>query len=390
MLNVLKIKDVICAEIKGIWGDEPTPGSVTTPVIKTNNMTYDGCISYDNLAYRVIPENKLASSYLLNGDILIEKSGGTRTHSVGYVNIFENADNRYVCNNFVVAIRPDKDKIIPKYLFYQMKHFYETGVFSDCYNKTTGIQNLKVSTYLDKKITCPDFTIQKQNVSFLDKVVGSISAKKEQLKQLDELVKSRFIEMFGKYFEDEKALCKLENICTATIGLTYKPTNISTNGTIVLRSGNIQNNELYLLDDIVRVSNIKINGDKYIHENDILMCSRNGSARLVGKSCLITKIQEPMSFGAFMTVIRCEYPYFLQAFFCSDYFKQQLTGTQTASVNQITTKMLYNYLVIKPQKDDENTFAEFVKQVDKSKFIVQKQIEDLQELLDSKMDEYFG
>ena len=96
-----------------------------------------------------------------------------------------------------------------------------------------------------------------------------------------------------------------------------------------------------------------------------------------------------MSYGAFMTVIRSRYPYFLNGFFNSTYFLQQLTGTQTASVNQITTGMLNGYTVIKPSDTEENEFAEFVKLIDKSKFIVQQQIKDLQELLDSKMDEYF-
>ena len=202
-------------------------------------------------------------------------------------------------------------------------------------------------------------------------------------------MKSRFIEMFGKYFEDKSRLVKISTLATATIGLTYKPENVSEEGTIVLRSGNIQNAELYLEKDIVRVSNVKIKEDKYVRENDILMCSRNGSAKLVGKCCRIPKLDEPMTYGAFMTVIRSVYPYFLNGFFNSIYFTQQLTGTQTASVNQITTGMLNNYDVVCPTKDEENEFAEFVKLIDKSKFIVQQQIKDLEELLDSKMDEYF-
>ena len=173
--------------------------------------------------------------------------------------------------------------------------------------------------------------------------------------------------MFGSKFNDRKI--KLSKICTPIIGLTYKPENVSDDGTIVLRSGNIQNNELQIINDIVRVSNVKIQENKYIQNNDILMCSRNGSAKLVGKSCLIKQPIEKMTFGAFMTVIRSKYPYFLQSFFCSDYFKDQLTGVATTSVNQITTKMLNSYEVIDPTIEEENEFASFVDQVDKSKFI---------------------
>ena len=149
---------------------------------------------------------------------------------------------------------------------------------------------------------------------------------------------------------------------------TYKPSNVTKDGTIVLRSGNIQNNELQLEEDIVRVSNINISEQKWIKDKDILMCSRNGSARLVGKSCLIRHPKEQMSFGAFMTVVRTKYPYFLQGFFTSDYFKNQLTGVGTASVNQITSGMLNNYDVIEPTEVEEKEFESYVKQIDKSKF----------------------
>ena len=210
---------------------------------------------------------------------------------------------------------------------------------------------------------------QKSIIAELENNEKAISIKKELLSSLDELVKSRFIEMFGNYFEDKSRLVKISSLATSSIGLTYKPENVSEEGTIVLRSGNIQNAELYLEKDIVRVSNVKIKDDKYVRENDILMCSRNGSAKLVGKCCRIPKLEEPMTYGAFMTVIRSDYPYFLNGFFNSAYFVQQLTGTQTASVNQITTGMLNNYDVIRPTKDEENEFAEFVKLIDKSKFV---------------------
>ena len=77
------------------------------------------------------------------------------------------------------------------------------------------------------------------------------------------IIKSRFIEMFGHYFEDVRYFVKVGDIATATIGLTYKPDNVTDEGIIVLRSGNIQNAELCLSDDIVRVSNIKIKEDKF-------------------------------------------------------------------------------------------------------------------------------
>lgn len=112
--------------------------------------------------------------------------------------------------------------------------------------------------------------------------------------------------------------------------------------------------------------------------------------RLVGKSCLIRNPKEEMAFGAFMSVIRTEYPYFLQGFFSSDYFKNQLTNVGTTSVNQITSKMLNNYNVIMPTKGQEEEFSVFCSQVDKSKVVIQKSLNETQTLFNSLMQEYFG
>ena len=187
-----QISDVILTEIKGLWGDEPMAGDSVTPVIKTNNMTYEGYINYSDLTMRHIEKSKLEKGYLLKGDLLIEKSGGTKYHSVGYVNFFDGENHKYVCNNFVLALRPNVTIIRPKYLFHQLKYKYESGKFADCYNKTTGIQNLQVKTYLSKGVLIPSFGEQDRVIKTLDDITTNIHVKQNQLNELDSLVKSRF------------------------------------------------------------------------------------------------------------------------------------------------------------------------------------------------------
>ena len=188
--------------------------------------------------------------------------------------------------------------------------------------------------------------------------------------KIDYSIKSQFIEMFGEIIDSKERECTFEDICNNMIGLTYNPGNVSDEGTIVLRSGNIKDGELQIESDVVRVCNVKIKDEKYVRDNDILMCSRNGSARLVGKTCIIHEPKEEMTFGAFMTIIRTKFPYILNTFMNMDYFRNQLTSTQTASVNQITTKMLNSYKMFKPTEEEENKFADFVQQIDKSKLIL--------------------
>lgn len=136
----------------------------------------------------------------------------------------------------------------------------------------------------------------------------------------------------------------------------------------MLRSSNIQNAVLDF-EDTVRV-NCKIADKKYVQDNDILMCSRNGSARLVGKVALIKNIEEPMSFGAFMMIIRSKdyYPY-LMTYFQLPAFRAQIATGATTTINQITGRMLDVVKLPVPDSDTINQFAAFIEQVDKSKVI---------------------
>ena len=234
----------------------------------------------------------------------------------------------------------------------------------------------------------PPIKAQERIARTLGTIKETIGRRNREIELLDELIKARFVEMFGDLFKG--SMIKVGDIADVYIGLTYKPENVSKSGTIVLRSGNIQNQSLQIKTDVVRVSGLKIADNKYVKDKDILMCARNGSARLVGKSCLIRDPKEKMAFGAFMSVIRTSYPFFLQGFFSSDYFKNQLTNVGTTSVNQITSKMLNNYDVVMPTKEQEEEFAIFCDQVDKSKVAIQKSLDETQILFDSLMQKYFG
>ncbi|MBR2004683.1 MAG: restriction endonuclease subunit S [Thermoguttaceae bacterium] len=123
------------------------------------------------------------------------------------------------------------------------------------------------------------------------------------------------------------------------IGLTYKPSDKSEDGVIVLRSSNIQNNKIDY-QDIVRVKTA-IPESKMCRKGDILICARNGSKALVGKAAIVD--QDGMSYGAFMAIFRSEYNRYIFQYLQSPYFRQiidQDVGTTT--INQITQSIIKN------------------------------------------------
>lgn len=199
-----------------------------------------------------------------------------------------------------------------------------------------------IATYLDQKCGEIDelITMQEEMITKLQSYKQSVITE-AVTKGLDKNVplKDSGIEWIGKIPEhwDVKRLKYFGNNYN---GLTYSPNDIcnSQEGTIVLRSSNIKDNKL-CFDDNVYV-NKEIPTKLFVNKGDILICSRNGSASLIGKAALIeTDIKA--TFGAFMMIfkgnnIHHKYLYYIVTS-CISQYKWLFT---TATINQLTSSML--------------------------------------------------
>lgn len=155
---------------------------------------------------------------------------------------------------------------------------------------------------------------------------------------------------------------RLGDVGSSLIGLTYSPSNISNSGTLVLRSSNIQNGAI-AFEDTVYV-NSEIPENIRIRKNDILICVRNGSRRLIGKSVLLDERVIGQTFGAFMAVYRSAANPFLQYFFQSDDFKRQIDEHLGATINQITNGSLNSFVVSLPPAPEQRVISAKLKDVD--------------------------
>lgn len=288
-------------------------------------------------------------------------------------------------NNHAHVLRTN-DFLVDSFLVYFLN-------YSDLDSYISGaiIRKLTQASLRNIDIPLPPKSTQLAIVSELDKINELIRLKKEQLKDFDNLAQSLFYEMFGDPVENEKGweVKKLGEIAKSAIGLTYKPENVTEelSGTVVLRSSNIQNSILDF-NDIVRV-NVLVKEDKMVNDGDILMCSRNGSFRLVGKVALIKGLKERMSYGAFMTIIKSPYNPYLFEYFKTPAFRQYLITGKTTTVNQITVKMLNNLTLPLPPLSLQRLFAQRIEQIEREKSEVQKSIQDLETLLASRMQYWF-
>lgn len=165
-------------------------------------------------------------------------------------------------------------------------------------------------------------------------------------------------------------------------GLTYSPTDLSNKdeGILVLRSSNIQNGKLVYADNVY--VNCHLDTNQMVKENDVLICSRNGSARLVGKTAIIPYGLKA-TWGAFMMLFR---PYKKNSNYLNYVFSSQIEKYKgmfsTSTINQLTNSMLGNMFI--DYEEDGNVQQRMVTYLDTKLSEIDHQVS----LLTSKRDAY--
>ena len=155
----------------------------------------------------------------------------------------------------------------------------------------------------------------------------------------------------------------LGDIGEALIGLTYKPSDVRQHGTLVLRSSNIQNDALAFEDNVF--VDTAIPERIRVRTDDVLICVRNGSRDLIGKSALLDERTKGMTFGAFMAVYRSQIGRLASYLFQSAILKRQINEHLGATINQITNKSLNSFRIPVPSaKAEQRAIAEALSDVD--------------------------
>ena len=147
----------------------------------------------------------------------------------------------------------------------------------------------------------------------------------------------------------------LGEIAETFTGLTYSPKDVYEYGTLVLRSSNIKDGHLCYEDNVY--VQMDIPDRAIVREGDILICVRNGSKALIGKSTQITKEASGLAFGAFMTVLRTEEidQNFLLYVWQSDKVQKQVADNLGATINQITNADFNKFWITIPRDRKEQT-----------------------------------
>ena len=215
--------------------------------------------------------------------------------------------------------------------------------------------------------------------------LNSAEHEKNQGRKVLNVPNLRFPEFQGEW--EKKSLGEIGD---SFIGLTYKPTDVvSEGGLIVFRSSNIQNGCMDY-KDIVRVNkNVK---EKLItKKDDLLVCARNGSARLIGKNAILHEADANQTFGAFMMVFRSDKNHFVHQLLNTRRYSSQVSENLGARINQITSSDLSSFEFFFPTENSEmNKIAALLDLLDERIATQNKIIDKLQSLIKGIRNDVFG
>jgi type I restriction enzyme S subunit len=168
----------------------------------------------------------------------------------------------------------------------------------------------------------------------------------------------KYIETSIGLIPSEWKVEKLGSLGKVISGLTYSPDDVKENGTLVLRSSNVQDRQL-VFDDNVFV-NIDAANFNPVQKNDILICVRNGSKSLIGKNALITDKIEGVAFGAFMAIFRSEYNNYLFQIFGTDLYQKEIHKNLGATINSINGSDLKEFKIPVPPIAEQQKIAKIL------------------------------
>ncbi len=322
-----------------------------------------------------------------SGDILFAKMAETKKTL-----ILDKETENYLFSTGFFAIRPKNGILTTKCLYYLLnsKNFLN----QKDKNSSGATQKAITNAGLEKiNVNIPLFFKQDQIVKQFDLLTDIIKKYQSQLKKLDSLIKSRFIEMFGTENDFSKwNCCYVEDVADVTVGVVIKPTQYyCEKGIPAFRSLNIGEMKVNDSDWVyfTEEGNEK-NRKSILKENDVLVV-RSGAP---GKSCVITKKYEGYNVvDAIIAHPNLEKvnPVFLCMFTNMPHGMNQIKAKTGGAAQQHFNVGGYNSLkIILPPLSLQNDFADFVQQIDKSKFAMQKSLEKAETLYKSFMQEYFG
>lgn len=266
------------------------------------------------------------------------------------------------------------------------------------------IKYIKLGNLTEAQIPVHDIDKQEMIVKNLEKVNTIIGKRKQQLQQLDELVKARFVEIFGEPIDNPMGwpILKLKALSSLiTNGNTPKggSQNYVEQGVVFLRSQNVWRNRIDFSDvAYIDESTHKSMKKSSVHHNDILITKTgriNTENSSLGRAALYTGEDNSANINGHVYLVRLNEnvnPLFVVTILTGEAYRKYIRKVCVGGIDkrQINLDQVEEFPIIFPPIELQNQFADFVFQIDKSKVAIQQSLEKLETMKKALMQKYFG
>ena len=340
------------------------------PIIRIQDLTGN---SYQANRYN----GEYQAKYEVNaGDVLISWSA-----SLG---VYVWNGEKAVLNQHIFKVVFDKAEVDKSFFVHQVQNILENAA-SEAHGAT--MKHLTKPVFDALPFYLPSMGKQKEIASILDKVTELIALRKEQLAKLDQLVKSRFIELFGDKGYPEDSLLNLCNI----IDYRGKTPEKVEYGLPFITAKNVRMHQMNLepREYISKETYDKVMIRGFPKEGDVVFTTEAP----LGNVCRIPHFDTEFYIGQRIVTLQTEKlePIYLEYALSSDDFKMKYMGKSSGStVTGIRVRLLEQLTIPVPPIELQEQFAAFVEQTDKSKLAIQQSLDKLELLKKSLMQEYFG
>ena len=311
---------------------------------------------------------------------------------IGALNI---ADTECCIGRGLAALTVNPELCNQKYLWYGLENKVE-----ELNSKGTGSTFKAISKNIlyEAEIPLPPIIEQVKISAILDKVSSLITLRKQQLAKLDELVKARFLEMFGDPEQNTKKwpLQKLENLCNVGSSKRIYQNEMSSFGVPFWRVSDLVNK----MDAGYADSGLFIPEEKYNELKQTGLVPKTGDVLITSRGtlgrCYIVKKEDQFYFQDGMISWLSNFaeditPLYLQYLFTMSGFRKQIDSLQAGStVAYLSISMLKRLRIMIPSKKLLQLFASFAVDVDKYRLTIQQGLDKLEILKKALMEEYFG
>ncbi len=260
------------------------------------------------------------------------------------------------------------------------------------------VNNLNSEMVRKVSVPIPCMNEQSEIADLLDSVSNVIQERNRELSLFDDLIKARFVEMFGNPVSNDRGwIQKQLGELTSKIGSGATPRGgketYLEEGITLIRSMNVHNGQ-FEYKDLAHISASQADdlNNVTVAEKDVLL---NITGASVARSCVVPSEVLPARVNQHVCIIRCKdqiIPEFLNRLLIDDNYQALLWNIAGSGATReaITKQQVENLLIVLPPIEMQKEFVSFCEQVDKSKSVVQKSLDEVQLLFDSLMQEYFG